>query len=84
MVLAALSAVDMVVLFDDETPVNLIKEFAPTFLFKGDDYTHAKIAGADIVGANGGRVVIIPRISGYSTTSVIDKIKQPELVVNKH
>lgn len=75
-VLAALSMVDAVVLFDEPTPANLIKTVLPDFLVKGGDYKVEDIAGASDVIANGGRVIINPIVEGFSTTSIINKLKQ--------
>jgi len=74
MVLAALSCVDMIVLFDEETPRELIQVLQPQVLVKGNDYKIEEIAGHDIVQANGGQVVTIPLLEGYSTTKLIKRI----------
>lgn len=73
-VLAAFGFVDAVILFDEETPLNLITQLKPDVLAKGGDYTPDTIVGADVVKANGGEVLVIPFVSGFSTTSVINKI----------
>jgi D-beta-D-heptose 7-phosphate kinase/D-beta-D-heptose 1-phosphate adenosyltransferase len=73
-VLAALEMVDAVVLFDDETPFNLIHAVIPDTLIKGGDYTPQTVVGADIVQANGGRVVIVDILAGHSTTSTITRM----------
>ncbi|MGE0568283.1 MAG: D-glycero-beta-D-manno-heptose 1-phosphate adenylyltransferase [Bacteroidia bacterium] len=73
--LAALSCVDAVVLFEDETPYELIKLIQPDVLVKGDDYKAEDIVGYDIVKKRGGEVITIPLVKGYSTTSLINKIK---------
>lgn len=75
MVLASLSFVSAVVLFDEDTPYDLIKQVQPDVLVKGSDYTIDQIVGADIVEANGGSVQTINLLEGYSTTSIIEKIK---------
>lgn len=75
-VLASLIMVDMVVIFDEETPLELIKTLMPDVLVKGGDYTEDQIAGAKEVKANGGRIVINPIVEGFSTTSIIKKMKQ--------
>jgi len=75
-VLAGLSAVDAIVLFDEETPYELIKFLQPDVLVKGDDYTIEKIAGHDVVIARGGKVITIPFLKGFSTTSLIEKIRK--------
>jgi len=74
-VLSALRFVDYVVLFDEETPYNLINFIKPTILVKGGDYKLNDIVGADIVQDYGGKVVTIPYLDGNSTTEIIEKIK---------
>jgi len=73
--LASLLMVDVVVIFEEDTPLELINSIKPDVLVKGGDYTIEQIVGAKEVIANGGRVVINPVIEGYSTTSIIDKLK---------
>jgi D-beta-D-heptose 7-phosphate kinase/D-beta-D-heptose 1-phosphate adenosyltransferase len=73
-VLASLLMVDLVVLFDEDTPLELINAVKPDVLVKGGDYTLEQIVGAKEVMANGGRVVINPIIQGFSTTGLIEKI----------
>lgn len=73
-ILAAFGFVDAVILFSDETPLNLITAIKPNVLVKGGDYTPDTIVGADVVKANGGRVEVIPFVQGFSTTSIINKI----------
>jgi D-glycero-beta-D-manno-heptose 1-phosphate adenylyltransferase len=75
-VLASLLMVDMVVIFDEETPLELIKSLMPDVLVKGGDYTEEQVAGAKEVKANGGRVVLNPIVEGFSTTSIIEKMKK--------
>ena len=72
---ASLLCVDAVCLFDEDTPAELIQLVKPDILVKGGDYTIDKIVGADFVQKNGGRVEIIPFVNGYSTTSIIERIK---------
>lgn len=74
-VLAALAMVDAVVLFDQDTPLDLIRLLAPDVLVKGGDYTEATIVGAPDVRARGGDVVVIPLTPGQSTTSIIEKLR---------
>lgn len=74
LLLASLLMVDAVVLFDDATPLTLIKTILPDVLVKGGDYTIDTIVGAKEVIANGGRVEIIPLIAGLSTTGLAEKI----------
>lgn len=74
--LAALMHVDAVCLFDEDTPINLIEMVKPDVLVKGGDYNPDTIVGADFVKANGGRVEIVPFVTGYSTSSTIEQIKK--------
>jgi len=73
--LAALFFVDSVVLFEEDTPLNLISSLLPNILVKGADYTIDNIVGAKEVIANGGEVKTITFVEGYSSTSIINKIK---------
>lgn len=75
LVLAALRCVDHVVLFDDDTPLNLITTIMPNVLVKGGDYTRDTIVGADEVEAGGGTVATIPLLDGRSTTNIIAKAR---------
>lgn len=74
MLLASLLMVDAVVIFEDDTPLNLINAILPDVLVKGGDYTIEEIVGAKDVIANGGRVVINPIVPGFSTSALIEKI----------
>jgi rfaE bifunctional protein nucleotidyltransferase chain/domain len=74
--LAALACVDAVVLFDEDTPAELIAALQPDVLVKGADYGPGEIVGADIVAARGGRVVRFPLEPGFSTTGLIAKVKR--------
>lgn len=74
-VMASLGFVDLVVFFGEQTPYNLISAIMPDILVKGDDYTVQNIVGADIVMANGGEVKTLSLVQGYSTTNVVNKIK---------
>ena len=73
-VMASLLMVDAVVLFEEDTPLELIQVVMPDVLVKGGDYTLEQIVGAKEVMAAGGRVVINPIVPGFSTTGLIDKI----------
>ena len=73
-VLAGLASVDLIVFFYEETPYNLIKLLQPNVLVKGQDYEVEKIIGFDILKENGGQVITIPFLDGYSTSSLIKKI----------
>ena len=74
--LAALEFVDIVILFDQDTPYNLIDHIKPDILVKGNDYLAENIVGADIVSSIGGEVVTINLVEGYSTSALIEKINQ--------
>jgi len=73
--LAALSCVDYVVIFEEDEPRNLIGEVLPDVLVKGADWEHY-VSGRDIVEENGGEVVLVDLVEGRSTTNIIDKIKE--------
>ena len=74
--IASLLVVDAVCLFDEDTPKQLIEMICPDVLVKGGDYNIENIVGADFVINNGGKVDIIPFVTGYSTSSLIDRIKK--------
>ncbi|GAB4316541.1 MAG: D-glycero-beta-D-manno-heptose 1-phosphate adenylyltransferase [Bacteroidales bacterium] len=74
LMLASLLVTDAIILFDEDTPYELIKRIEPDILVKGGDYTRDTIVGADIVEAAGGKVVTIPLTPGFSTTSIIEKL----------
>jgi D-beta-D-heptose 7-phosphate kinase/D-beta-D-heptose 1-phosphate adenosyltransferase len=76
LVLSALEVVDMVIIFDDDTPLSLIETLMPDVLFKGKDYTIETVVGADIVQKNGGHVELISLIPGFSTSNIIEKMEQ--------
>ena len=66
--------VDQIVLFDEDTPMNLIEAIRPDVLVKGGDYTPDTVVGRDLVESSGGRVAICPRLEGLSTTDIVRKI----------
>ena len=74
-VLAALAAVDAVVVFDQDTPLELIRLLEPDVLVKGGDYSEATIVGAPDVRARGGEVLVIPLTPGHSTTSTLARLR---------
>ena len=74
-VLAALACVDAVVVFDEDTPQQIISRLQPDVLVKGSDWAADAIIGRDVVEARGGRVVRVPLAEGYSTSAIIKKIK---------
>lgn len=76
LVIANLVLVDAVVVFDQDTPYELITSLLPDVLVKGGDYTIETIVGAKEVIANGGKVIINPIVDGFSTTNIIEKIKK--------
>lgn len=75
-VMASLQFVDAVILFDEDTPLELIGFVKPDILVKGDDYAVENIVGADIVVKEGGVVKTVPLVKGYSTTDIVNKIKK--------
>ncbi len=75
-VLAALECVDRVIVFDEDTPLEVIGSIEPDVIVKGGDYSEATVVGAKEVTARGGRVVIIPLTSGQSTTSIIERLRE--------
>ena len=75
-VLAALECVDLVVIFPDDTPLNLLKHLRPDVLVKGGDYSEATIVGAAEVKSWGGKVVVVPLTAGHSTTAIIQKLSE--------
>ena len=75
-VISNLAIVDLVVVFEEDTPLELIKTLLPDVLVKGGDYTIDQIVGAKEVIAGGGKVIINPIVEGYSTTGLIEKIKK--------
>jgi D-beta-D-heptose 7-phosphate kinase/D-beta-D-heptose 1-phosphate adenosyltransferase len=75
LLLASMVMTDAVILFEDDTPLNLIKAVMPDVLVKGGDYTVEQIAGAKEVIENGGRVVLADMVDGISTTRIIEKLK---------
>ncbi len=74
-VVAALEAVDAVVIFEEDTPLELVRALQPDVIVKGGDYAADTIVGADIVQARGGRVVVVPLLAGQSTTSIIERLR---------
>jgi len=75
-VLAALQAVDLVVLFDEDTPIDVIEKLLPDVLVKGADYRLDEVVGAEAVTTAGGRVELVPLTEGRSTSALIGKMKQ--------
>lgn len=76
LVMASQLFVDAVCLFDEDTPLELIRAIKPDVIVKGGDYTPETVVGNDFVKSYGGEVVIIPTLQGFSTTSIIDKMNK--------
>lgn len=76
LIIASLAIVDAVIIFEEDTPIKLIETLLPDILVKGGDYTIEQIVGSTEVMANGGKVVINPIVTGFSTTGIIDQIKR--------
>jgi len=74
-ILSAISAVDEVIIFDEPTPERIIKEIKPDVLVKGGDWKPEEIIGSDFVLANGGKVLSLPFVDGYSSSKIVDKIR---------
>jgi len=76
--LGAMEMVDFVILFNEPDPYNLISAIRPDVLVKGGDWNTEKIIGADMVEEAGGRVVVVPYMKGFSTTEIIERIKNSD------
>jgi rfaE bifunctional protein nucleotidyltransferase chain/domain len=74
--LASFSFVDAVVFFSEDTPINLISTLLPNVLAKGGDYEIETIVGHKVVQKNGGKVILVPFVDGFSSTTIIEKIKK--------
>jgi D-beta-D-heptose 7-phosphate kinase/D-beta-D-heptose 1-phosphate adenosyltransferase len=75
-VLAALEAVDLVVIFEEDTPTKLITQVRPSVLVKGGDYTRDQVVGHEIVEAGGGEVLLVEVLPGFSTTSLVKRARE--------
>ena len=73
--MGAMRCVDLVVLFDEETPLETIKALLPDVLVKGADYAPHEVVGADVVTANGGELVLVDLVAGKSTSSLVAKAR---------
>jgi D-beta-D-heptose 7-phosphate kinase/D-beta-D-heptose 1-phosphate adenosyltransferase len=73
-VLASMSAVDLVLLFDEDTPIELIRAIRPDVLVKGADYRLDQVVGADVVQSHGGRIMLAELLPGHSTTGTIARV----------
>ncbi len=78
LIIASLIMVDAVIIFEEDTPYQLITSILPDVLVKGGDYTIEQIVGAKEVIANGGNVIINPIVQGFSTTNLVEKIKSTQ------
>ncbi|MBP6431707.1 MAG: D-glycero-beta-D-manno-heptose 1-phosphate adenylyltransferase [Ferruginibacter sp.] len=76
LLLASLLMTDAIIIFEEDTPINLITTIMPNVLVKGGDYTLEQIVGAKEVIANGGEVKIVPIVEGFSTTGIIEKMRK--------
>jgi D-beta-D-heptose 7-phosphate kinase/D-beta-D-heptose 1-phosphate adenosyltransferase len=74
-VLAALEAVDLVAIFEEDTPLRLITEIKPSVLVKGGDYTRETVVGHEVVEAYGGEVMLVDILQGFSTTSLVNRAR---------
>jgi D-beta-D-heptose 7-phosphate kinase/D-beta-D-heptose 1-phosphate adenosyltransferase len=72
---AALEAVNLVVIFEEDTPLRLIEQIKPSVLVKGGDYTREQVVGHEIVEAHGGQVILIEVLAGFSTTRLVDRAR---------
>ena len=75
-VLAALEAVDLVAIFEQDTPIELITRIRPSVLVKGGDYTRDQVVGHEIVEAGGGEVLLVDILEGFSTTSLVQRARE--------
>ena len=74
-VLAALEAVDLIAIFDEDTPIKLISAIRPSVLVKGGDYTREQVVGHEIVEAHGGEILLVEVLPGFSTTSLVERAR---------
>lgn len=74
-ILLGLRSVDAVVLFEEDTPLQLISDLRPDVLVKGGDYLPENVVGRDVVELAGGRLVLIPFLAGHSTSTIVDRIR---------
>ena len=74
-IIGALRAVDLVVLFDEPTPLSLIEAIAPDVLIKGADYSEDQVVGGDLVKSRGGRIALFPLIEGRSSTKIVERMR---------
>jgi D-beta-D-heptose 7-phosphate kinase/D-beta-D-heptose 1-phosphate adenosyltransferase len=79
-VLAALEAVDLVVVFEQDTPLELIRRVRPKVLVKGGDYRREEVVGHELVEGEGGEVILINLVPGFSTTKIVRQSRAPARV----
>jgi len=72
-VLAGLEAVDLVVIFEQDTPLELIRRLRPSVLVKGGDYRRDQVVGRDVIEAQGGEVILVDLVPGFSTTRIVER-----------
>jgi D-beta-D-heptose 7-phosphate kinase / D-beta-D-heptose 1-phosphate adenosyltransferase len=77
-VLAALEAVDLVIVFEEDTPINLIVQIRPSVLVKGADYAREQVVGHEIVAAHGGEIMLVDIVEGFSTTSLVKRARESQ------
>ncbi len=77
-VLAALEAVDLVVIFEQDTPLELIRRVRPKVLVKGGDYRREEVVGRELVEGDGGEVILIDLVPGFSTTKIVRQSRAPQ------
>jgi D-beta-D-heptose 7-phosphate kinase/D-beta-D-heptose 1-phosphate adenosyltransferase len=75
-VLAGLEAVDLIIIFGQDTPLELIKQVKPTVLVKGGDYKPDQVVGRELVEQLGGKVVLVDLVQGFSTTRIVEKSRK--------
>ncbi len=75
MMLREMRSVDLVIIFDDETPADLIASIKPDILVKGADYAFSNVVGRELVESYGGKVVLLDLLNGFSTTDILQKLK---------
>lgn len=77
-IIAAIDSVDLVTLFDEDTPMQLVELLKPDYLIKGADYEEAAVAGGDLVRSHGGKVILVPLAQGHSTTSILARVNSSQ------
>jgi rfaE bifunctional protein nucleotidyltransferase chain/domain len=75
-VLAALAAVDLVTVFEEDTPAEIVAAILPDVLVKGADWAPDQVVGREVVEANGGRVLLVPVVEGFSTTALVERLRR--------